>query len=125
MDLSANLEQLAVEGYTILERLISEDLADALLGDVVRLETELQSKPAGNRFEGSHTTRTYNLLARGSIWQQVPTQPQVLRLVESVLGAGCLVSSIASISLAPGETAQVIHADDQAQPLEKPHVQTA
>lgn len=124
MDVSGHIQRLATDGYTILDRLISEDFADELLADVVRLETEFGSVPANNRFEGSNTTRTYNLLARGSIWQQVPAQPQVLRLVESVLGDGCLVSSIASISLRPGETAQVIHADDQAQPLAKPHVQT-
>ena len=45
-------------------------------------------------------------------------------LIESQLGAEFLVSSLASISLAPGETAQVIHADDQIHPIAKPHVPT-
>ena len=92
--------------------------------DVERLEAELDSRPADNRFEGNRTTRTYNLLAYGEIWQKVPPHPVVLELIEGVLGPECLVSSLASISLGPGETAQVIHADDQVQPLVKPHVAT-
>jgi ectoine hydroxylase-related dioxygenase (phytanoyl-CoA dioxygenase family) len=39
-----------------------------------------------------------------------------------VLDAGCLVSSLSSISIDPGEQAQPIHADDQLLPLPKPHV---
>lgn len=123
-DLSPHHEQLAAEGYTIVEDAIEPELIDALLADVHRLEAELDSRPADNRFEGNRTTRTYNLLAHGEIWQQVPPHPVVLELIEGVIGPQCLVSSLASISLGPGETAQVIHADDQIQPLAKPHVAT-
>ena len=41
-----------------------------------------------------------------------------------MLDAGCLVSSLSSISIGPGETEQPIHADDQIIPLPKPHVPT-
>lgn len=120
----AHLDHVEEHGYTILENVISSELIDALLADVQRLETELQRGPADNRFEGNATTRTYNLLAHGEVWQHVPAQPDVLAVIEGVLGRGCLISSLASISLAPGETAQVIHADDQIQPIAKPHVAT-
>lgn len=124
IDLASHHRQLADEGYTIVERAIEPELVDALLEDVHRLEAHLDRSPAENRFEGNRTTRTYNLLAHGEIWQRVPVHPVVLELVEGVLGPQCLVSSLASISIAPGETAQVIHADDQIQPLAKPHVAT-
>ena len=124
IDLSEHHEHLQLHGYTILERIISDDTVDALLDDVRRLEAEQQRAPANNPFEGARTTRTYNLLAHGDIWQQVPVEPHVLALVEGVLGQQCLVSSLASISLAPGERAQVLHADDQIMPLAKPHVAT-
>jgi ectoine hydroxylase-related dioxygenase (phytanoyl-CoA dioxygenase family) len=42
-------------------------------------------------------------------------------VVEGVLDRGCLVSSLSSISIDPGETAQPIHADDQLIPIPKPH----
>ena len=35
---------------------------------------------------------------------------------------GCLVSSLSSIAIDPGETAQPLHADDQLIPLPRPHV---
>ena len=124
IDLTSHHRQLADDGYTIVEGAIEPELVDALLADVHRLEAELGSRPADNRFEGNRTTRTYNLLAHGEVWQQVPTHPIVLELIEGVLGPQCLVSSLASISLGPGETGQVIHADDQIQPLDKPHVAT-
>ena len=123
-DLTLHHQQLTDEGYTIVEDAIEPELVETLADDVARLEASLHRQPADNRFEGNRTTRTYNLLAHGDIWQQVPTHPVVLELVTGVLGEGCLVSSLASISLAPGETAQVIHADDQIQPLAKPHVAT-
>ena len=123
-DLTSHHQQLVDDGYTIVENTIEPGLIDALLSDVRRLESELDRRPADNRFEGNRTTRTYNLLAHGEIWQQVPVHPVVLELVEGVLGPQCLVSSLASISLAPGESSQVLHADDQVQPLAKPHVAT-
>ena len=45
----------------------------------------------------------------------------VLPLVRHLLGDGCLVSSLSSITIGPGETAQPIHADDQVIPIAKPH----
>jgi ectoine hydroxylase-related dioxygenase (phytanoyl-CoA dioxygenase family) len=46
----------------------------------------------------------------------------VLPIVERVLDRGCLVSSLSSIAIDPGETAQPLHADDQLIPLPRPHV---
>jgi ectoine hydroxylase-related dioxygenase (phytanoyl-CoA dioxygenase family) len=38
-----------------------------------------------------------------------------------VLDPGCLLSSLSSIAIDPGEIAQPIHADDMVIPLDKPH----
>ena len=111
-----------LETDTRLSTTIDLELIDELRDDVERLQDELQRRPANNKFEGNHTTRTYNLLAYSELWQQVPVHPSVLPIVESVLGAECLISSLASIW--PGERAQVLHADDQVQPLAKPHIAT-
>ena len=122
--MTAHRQQLDSDGYTIVRDAIDLDLVNALFDDVERLQAELQRAPANNRFEGSHTTRTYNLLAHSEIWQQVPVHESVLPLVEYVLGKECLISSLASIAIGPGESAQVLHADDQVQPLAKPHIAT-
>ena len=123
-DFTAHQQQLDSEGYTIVRDAIDLELVNALRDDVQRLQAELQRTPANNRFEGSHTTRTYNLLAHSEIWQQVPVHDSVLPLIEYVLGNECLISSLASIAIGPGEAAQVLHADDQVQPLAKPHIAT-
>jgi ectoine hydroxylase-related dioxygenase (phytanoyl-CoA dioxygenase family) len=122
--LAANKARIDRDGYTILERVLEPELVDVLFKDLVRLESFYGVKPADNSFEGTKTVRIYNLLALGKVYEAVPVHPNVLPLVERVLDAGCLVSSLSSISIDPGETAQPIHADDQLIPLTKPHVPT-
>ena len=120
----APLGEIAERGYTILEGVIAPDLADDLLADLDRLHHDLAVQPAENSFEGQHTLRVYNLLVHGEVWQQVPLHDAVLPVVEGVLDRGCLVSSLSSITILPGETAQPIHADDQLIPIPKPHPPT-
>jgi ectoine hydroxylase-related dioxygenase (phytanoyl-CoA dioxygenase family) len=116
--------RLDADGYTIVRDAFDADLAAAIHADVQRLERELGIGPGTNGFEGRATTRVYNLLAHGPLYQQIALHPVVLPLIDHVLGDGCLVSSLSSITIGPGETAQPIHADDQVMPLPKPHLAT-
>lgn len=120
--MKAHLERIETEGYTILEDAIEPALLDALATDLDRLTRELDVEPAKNLFEGLATRRIYNLLARGKVYEEIPVHPKVLPLVEAVLDRGCLVSSLSSIAIGPGESAQPLHADDQLIPLPRPHV---
>jgi ectoine hydroxylase-related dioxygenase (phytanoyl-CoA dioxygenase family) len=120
----AHLAQLTDEGFTIVEDAIEPSFLDALNADLRRLEDELAVVPSKNDFEGHHTVRIYNLLVHGQLYERIPVHPRVLPIVERVLDPGCLVSSLSSISIDPGETAQPIHADDQLMPLPKPHPPT-
>jgi ectoine hydroxylase-related dioxygenase (phytanoyl-CoA dioxygenase family) len=88
----------------------------------LRLERELGVVPSANEFEGANTVRIYNLLAHGKLYERIPVHPNVLPVIEGVLDRGCLVSSLSSISIGPGEKAQPIHSDDILIPLPKPHV---
>ena len=114
-------ERLQRDGYTIVENAIAPALIDALNDTLDRLERALGAKPAQNGFEGRNTVRIYNLLAHDPVFAQVPVHPAVLPIIEGVLDDGCLISSLSSIAIDPGESAQPIHADDQVIPLEKPH----
>ncbi|MDB5433840.1 MAG: Phytanoyl-CoA dioxygenase [Phenylobacterium sp.] len=116
-----HVEAIRRDGYTIVEDAIAPDLVDGLNEALARLERDLSAKPAGNGFEGCRTVRIYNLLAHGAPFAEVPVHASVLPIVEGVLDPGCLISSLSSIAIDPGETAQPIHADDQVIPLEKPH----
>ncbi|MDP2290344.1 MAG: phytanoyl-CoA dioxygenase family protein [Actinomycetota bacterium] len=119
--LAAHRERLDRDGYTVLLDAFDAPTASALHDDVDRLERELHVEFAANGFEGRATTRVYNLLAHGSLYEQVPVHPAVLPLMHHLLGDGCLVSSLSSITIHPGEVAQPIHADDQVIPIPKPH----
>jgi len=120
-DLDAHIERLDRDGCTVVHDAFDVSTADALMTDIDRLETELGITMGGNGFEGRATTRVYNLLALGERYQQVPVHPTVIALMQHVLGPGCLVSSVSSITIHPGEVAQPIHADDQVIPIPKPH----
>jgi ectoine hydroxylase-related dioxygenase (phytanoyl-CoA dioxygenase family) len=121
MDVQRAIEQIGRDGYAILENAIEPDLVAALRDDLLRLERELEIRPASNDFEGRQTWRIYNLLVHGALYERIPVHPNVLPVVEGVLDDGCLISSLSSIAIGPGETAQPIHADDQLIPLDKPH----
>src|SRR5258708_8025494 len=99
----ADIEAIARDGYTIIERAIEPELLDALSADLVRLEDEYRVEPSDNSFEGARTIRIYNLLAFGKIYEAIPVHDSVLPVVEGVLDAGCLVSSLSSISILGGE----------------------
>ena len=79
------VEEIAEQGYTILEDVFDADRADALVADLGRLERELGTVPARNAFEGDRTVRMYNLLAHGSLWEELAVDPGVLPVVEGVL----------------------------------------
>jgi len=117
----AHIERVKRDGFTIVENAFELTLADALNASLEQLEREMNIKPAMNGFEGHKTIRIYNLLAYGAPFALVPVAENVLPIVEGVLDPGCLISSLSSIAIDPGETAQPIHSDDQVIPLDKPH----
>jgi ectoine hydroxylase-related dioxygenase (phytanoyl-CoA dioxygenase family) len=119
-----HVKRIEVEGYTIVEDAIDLDELDALAALLRDLEAFFDVQPARNGFEGTKTLRVYNLLAFGPRFEAIPVHANVLPVVEGVLDAGCLISSLSSIAILPGETAQPIHADDQLIPIMKPHVPT-
>lgn len=121
-DIEAHVARVERDGYTIVEGAIEASLLDALRAELDRIEAELSIVPANNIFEGQKTVRIYNLLARGDVFTKIPTHDSVLPLVERVLDRGCLISSLSSIAIDPGEVPQPLHADDQAIPLPRPHV---
>lgn len=120
--LADHLARIERDGYTIVEGVLSTDQAAAVAAEIERLEEKLGITTASNFFEGLKTKRIYNLLAHGAIFEGIAEHAQVLPVVERVLDKGCLVSSLSSIAILPGEGPQPVHADDQLIPLPKPHV---
>jgi ectoine hydroxylase-related dioxygenase (phytanoyl-CoA dioxygenase family) len=124
IDVELHVKEVAELGYTIVENAIEPALLDELSESLERLERFFDVQPSPNSFEGHHTLRVYNLLAYDEVWQRVPLHTSVLPIVDRVLDPGCLISSLSSINILPGEIAQPIHADDQLIPIPKPHPPT-
>jgi ectoine hydroxylase-related dioxygenase (phytanoyl-CoA dioxygenase family) len=116
-----HLDAIERDGYTIIADVLDRDAIEAALDELARIERESGIEPARNAFEGHHTWRIYNLLARGALWQHFATDSQVLPVVEGVLDEGCLVSSLSSIAIGSDETPQMLHSDDQVIGLPRPH----
>ena len=121
-DRARHLAEITERGYTIVPNAIELDLVEALNDTLLDLERRDGFGPGHNSFEGHNTIRIYNLLARGVAFARVPVHRNVLPIVEGVLDGGCLVSSLSSISIDPGEVAQPLHADDTLMGIERPHV---
>jgi ectoine hydroxylase-related dioxygenase (phytanoyl-CoA dioxygenase family) len=115
------LREVDEQGFAVLDGVIEEDLLDAIDEALLRIERERSIVPASNDFEGRATLRIYNLLAYGEPFGRIPIHSRVLPVIERVLDPECLVSSLSSISIGPGETAQPIHSDDQVVALQRPH----
>jgi ectoine hydroxylase-related dioxygenase (phytanoyl-CoA dioxygenase family) len=115
------LQEIEEQGYTVLDSVIEDDVLDEIHEALLRIERERAIRPAANDFEGRATVRIYNLLAYGAPFAQIPIHERVLPVVEGVLDRECLISSLSSISIGPGESAQPIHADDQLIAMPRPH----
>ena len=120
-DADRHASEIAEQGYTVVENAFDPTFGNEVLDRLDEMIDQLGIEPATNEFEGSHTFRIYNLLVHGEVFERIPVAPSVLPVVERVLDRECLLSSLSSIDIRPGETAQPIHSDDQVIGLPKPH----
>lgn len=120
-DKQTHLRNIAEQGYSVVENAFDVSLAEDLCDILLEIERAESIGPAENLFEGHQTVRIYNLLARNAAFQAVAQNEHVLPIIEGVLDEGCLISSLSSIAIAPGETPQPIHTDDQLIGLQRPH----
>jgi ectoine hydroxylase-related dioxygenase (phytanoyl-CoA dioxygenase family) len=120
-ELERRAEAIVVDGFTVLENAIEPALIDELVETIDRLMVDLAIPLGTNAFLGEHTRRIFNLLSRDPVFAKVPLHPTVLPLVERVLDAQCLLSSLTAIEMNPGQAAQPVHADDGSIALRRPH----
>jgi ectoine hydroxylase-related dioxygenase (phytanoyl-CoA dioxygenase family) len=111
-------------GYAIVTDLLDPKTCQALVGEVDRVEREHEIGFGTSEFEGFHTRRIFNLIARGPAFRDLVVDDTMLRVIDALLGDGFLLSGTTSMHISPGETAQLLHADDGMISLPRPHVAT-
>jgi ectoine hydroxylase-related dioxygenase (phytanoyl-CoA dioxygenase family) len=124
-DLAGRVATLVeAQGYAIVEDVIALDTCAALIEEIERVECEHDIAYGQNDFEGFRTRRIFNLIARGPRFRDLVIEPRVLAAVEAILGEGFLLSGTTSMHIGPGETTQLLHADDGMVSLPRPHPAT-
>ncbi len=111
-DLKPHFDNLAIDGFTVMEKLINDELIQRIRDE---LNPYLQREKMGrNNFEGEHTERVYALLAKSPSMAELIEHPTILAIVDELLPNNYLLSAALAINVHPGETPQPFHLDDGA-----------
>jgi len=70
----------------------------------------------------TQTRRAFNLLGRSRVFDPLATHPTVVAAVESHLDDQIQLSETSTVTLEPGQGAQVLHHDDGCYPMPRPHM---
>ena len=115
---SADIAALRQEGYLVLEGLLSEDKLTEVRAEMDGIH---RTTPLGiTDFEGFHTKRVYNLMAKARSVDALCTHPQILAICEGYLESQIQLNSATGITILPDETSQELHRDDVPYPLPRP-----
>ena len=112
------------EGFAIVTGLLDDEVCHTLMKEVDRIESDHDIDFGKNDFEGFHTRRVFNLIQYGPLFRKVVVEERMLAIVEAILGVDFLLSGTTSMHLNPGETPQLLHADDGMITLPRPHIPT-
>jgi ectoine hydroxylase-related dioxygenase (phytanoyl-CoA dioxygenase family) len=105
-------------GYAVVERFLP---GDRVAAKRAALHAVLGETPTGRTdFEGFSTQRVYALFAKTRAFDDVALDPLLLGVLDRVLGPAQFSAPVA-IQIGPGETAQVLHRDEDVYPLPGPH----
>jgi ectoine hydroxylase-related dioxygenase (phytanoyl-CoA dioxygenase family) len=104
-------DDLVANGYSIMPDALDPALCDEVVAEFARMKGTWR-RALVQDFHGRGTTRYFDLLNAAPIFQQIPIAPKVLAVVRAALGEDCLLGTYGSVSIGPGEGAQMIHADD-------------
>lgn len=113
-------QQLQADGYVILREFIAPERL-AMLRQQVEAIYAAQGQSAGSEYrQEPQTRRLANLVNCGELFEQVVAEPQILSLVQRVLGDAFKLSSLNFRSADPySEWVQPLHCDVGAVPDEK------
>lgn len=117
-------EAVSTHGYAIIADVIDRAQCEALIDEVRRVESEYEVAEGTNEFEGFSTRRIFNLISKSAQFRALVIEPSVLTVIEAILGPGALLSGTTSMNIGPGETPQLLHADDGMVTLPRPHPAT-
>jgi len=117
-ELAADLDE---QGYAIAEGMLEPQLVDDILENISELEGANIKALTPTEFTGFNTVRFFDLLNKGEVWQRVATQRGVTDVVRAMIGVDCLLSTMGTALIGPGEPPQPFHGDDGLYVFDRPH----
>ncbi len=120
-DASEHIQNIEKEGYSVAEGIIEPAFCEEIKAEISRLERVGSPAIVQNEFTGYKTLRYFNLLNESEVWERVAVYPPVLEVIRGILGQDCLLSTMGTAVIDPGETTQRIHCDDALYGIERPH----
>lgn len=97
--LSGHIREMEEQGYTVIERAISPDFADAMREATLRAVLP------------NHTFSLQWMLYHGREFEQIAQNPLLMTLIDASLGRGAVIASLSSIIKGPGSGVIPLHTD--------------
>ncbi len=116
-----HLKAIDRDGYTIVENAMEPELVRELRDEVRRSEkVSLGDRSSAELAATLAQLRTNGLLSQ-EVFQRVPIHPNVLPIVEGVIGEDCLLTADAALDQLPGMVRLPLHPDDALYAVPRPH----
>jgi len=121
--LEAHIQAVENDGYTILENILEPEFVSSIEKRVREIEADTAGTPEEIAADTEHSfLRTAGLFQLDPMFREVPIQPDVLDVVEGVLGEDFLLSTFSALDVEPHKpNMQPLHPDDALIPLARPH----
>lgn len=113
------ITEVQSKGFTVIRDFVNSEQLKVIRAALSKIADE--SSLCENEFLGYKTVRSHNLLNKTREFDFLVADPQLLLIVEGVLGEHFQLSITAMINIGPGETSQVLHQDDSLWPISRPH----
>lgn len=108
---AADIAHLQEHGYVVARDLLSADQVQKICAE---LEPHFGENAWGrNDFEGTRTERVYSILAKCPSAADVVEHPHVMEVLDAFLRPSRLLAACQGTRIHPGETAQLLHCDDE------------
>lgn len=121
--IQSHIDHILEHGYVILPNIYTRAQVLAANEELARLET-VQAGPAStsgrNNFEGYKTGRVYALADKSRAFDCFPIHPTALAINDYFLQPNYLLTSLHTVVIYPGQTAQPMHTDDGLTALPRP-----
>ncbi len=119
------IEALREAGAVVVEQVLDDDMIDRCVAEM-RPEFDACGRQTENDFNGYTTLRIGSVLGYAPSTQHIIAHPLALAMADAFLLPHCLdyrIGSNTGIEILPGETDQVLHADDTIYPVRIPGMQ--